>query len=117
MPQEITSGALQDRASQTDADRGLISIFRYLKELMEGIHSYGLATAVFALPLVVACFGLYFLYEGVNTPVVNMAKVGVGGFTLLFGSGLLFGLLYWFDKRSLWDKLKGSPKAKTSETT
>jgi hypothetical protein len=30
---------------------------------------------------------------------------------------LLFGLLYWFDKRSLWDKLKGSPKAKTSETT
>ena len=115
MPQEITAGGSQDRLSQNDA--GLTTVFRNLRELMEGIHSYGLATAVFALPLVVACFGLYFLFEGVNAPVVNMAKVGVGGFTLLFGSGLLFSLLYWFDKRSLWDKLKGSPKAKTSETT
>jgi hypothetical protein len=110
MPEEITTRGLQDRAVQTNEDRGLSSIFRYLRELMEGIHSYGLATVVFALPLVVACFGLYFLYEGVNTPVVNMAKVGVGGFTLLFGSGFLMGLLYWFEKHNLWDKLKPSPK-------
>ena len=117
MPQELTSGGLPDRASQTDTDGGPGSVFRYLRELMEGIHSYGLATAVFSLPLVVACFGLYFLYEGVNTSVVNIAKVGVGGFTLLFGSGFLIGLLYWFDKFGLWDTLKPSPNGKTSTTT
>jgi hypothetical protein len=114
MAEEITSGGLRDRASQTDADRGLTSVFRYLKELIESIHSYGLATVVFGLPLVVACFGLYFLYEGANAPVVNMAKVGVGGFTLLFGSGFLMGLLYWFQKFNLWDKLKPSPEGKTT---
>jgi hypothetical protein len=114
MPQEISSGGLPDRASQTDTNRDLSSVFRYLRELMEGIHSYGLATAVFALPLVVACFGLYFLYEGVNVPVVNIAKVSVGGCTLLFGSGFLMGLLYWFEEHNLWDRLKPSPKGKTS---
>src|SRR5215469_10260130 len=83
----ISEGLTSIPSAQTGTDRGVAGVFEDFVKLVKAIGTYGLPAAIFALPLAVACFGLYFLYVGVNAPAVNMPKVGVGAFTLLFGSG------------------------------
>jgi hypothetical protein len=93
-------------SGETNREGGVATVIEDLIRVIKAIGTYGLPTAVFALPLVVACFGLYFLYVGVNAPAVNMPKVEVGGGTLLFGSGFLMGLLHYFNKHQLWKEIK-----------
>ncbi|MFY9559150.1 MAG: hypothetical protein WAQ52_02850 [Terriglobales bacterium] len=102
---------LGDRSPEAGGG-GPTEVVRDFGEIAAVIGKYGVTTAIFALPLVVACFGLYFLWIAVNGPAVNMAKVGVGIFTVVFGSGLLILLLWMFDKRKLWKKLTPNQEQK-----
>ncbi len=45
-----------------------------------------------------------------NGAEVNIAKVGVGIFTVVFGSGLLILLLWMFNRYELWKKLERLPQ-------
>jgi hypothetical protein len=99
---------------QSGADRGVAGLIEDLIRLVKTIGTYGLPATIFALPLLVACFGLYFLYVGVNAPAVNMARVWIGGFTLLFGSGFLMAILHYFEKHRLWEKIKSWQPQKTA---
>jgi hypothetical protein len=85
---------------------GPIEVVRGFLQIVAAIGQYGVIAATFALPLVVACFGLYFLWIAVSGPEANGAKIGVGIFTIVFGSGLLILLLWIFDRRDLWKKLR-----------
>lgn len=69
------------------------------------VGKYGVAAIVFALPTVIGCFGVYSLGIAINDPQVSMAKVSVGIFATVFGSGLSILLLYLFTKMTLWDSL------------
>ena len=97
--QSVSNASREGEASPTD-------VFTHLSEVIASIGRYGITTAIFALPLVVACFGLYFLWVAVNGPEVVTAKVVVGIFTVVFGSGLLVLLLWMFNRYDLAKKLK-----------
>ena len=82
-------------------------------EVAKLIGKYGVATAIFAFPVVMGCYGLYFLWIAVSTAQVNVAKAMVGMFATLVGPGLTILLLHVFTKLDLWEKLlqKETPKA------
>ncbi len=69
------------------------------------IGKYGVAAMVFALPTIIGCFGVYFLAVAIGDAQVSTAKVAVGIFATIFGSGLTVLLLYLFTKMNLWDSL------------
>lgn len=80
-------------------------IFDELIRIVGVIGKYGVAALVFALPPIIGCFGVYFLAVAINDPQVLMAKVSVGIFATVFGSGLSIVLLYLFTNMKLWDIL------------
>ena len=112
------TGMNDDRDLSSQLGGGPAAIFKQLLEVVQAIGKYGLATVIFAFPVVLGCYGLYFLYLAVSTSQVNMGKAVVGMFTTLFSPGLTILLLYVFTWLNLWEKLliKEGPKtdAKTA---
>jgi hypothetical protein len=76
-----------------------------LGEIAELVGKCGLGAIIFSLPTVIACFGMYFLAVAIKDPQVSMAKVGVGMFATVFGSGICILLLYIFNSMDLWERL------------
>ena len=79
------------------------------------IGQYGVAAIVFALPTVIGCFGVYFLGIAMKDPQVILAKVSVGIFATVFGSGVSILLLYIFTNMNLWDRLGLSKVSKEGQ--
>ena len=74
------TGMNDDRDLPSQLGGGPGAIFKQLLEVAQAIGKYGLATVIFAFPVVLGCYGLYFLYLAVSTPQVNMGKAVVGMF-------------------------------------
>jgi hypothetical protein len=106
LPKQVSG----DTPSQGESTASPGSVLGSLLNVIAAIGKYGVTTAIFALPLVVTCFGLYFVWNGVNAATVNGAKVGVGLFTVVFGSGLLVLLLWMYSHSDIAQVLK--PKQK-----
>ncbi len=81
------------------------------------VGKYGVAAMVFALPTVIGCFGVYFLAIAIGDAQVSTAKVAVGIFATVFGSGLAVLLLYLFTNMNLWDKLGLSKLSQDQQKT
>ncbi len=93
------------------------SVVEDLVKIAEAIGKYGVSTVIFAFPPLMGCFGLYFLWIAVNDPQVSIAKVSVGIFATVFGSGLSLLLLYLFTHMGLWDKLGLSKLSQEQQKT
>ena len=100
-PPDVNEG--RDFASQLRVSPA--NIVTQVMELARVIGKYGLATVIFAFPVVLGCYGLYFLWLAVSTPQVNMAKAMVGMFTTLFSPGVTILLLWVFTRLNLWKEL------------
>lgn len=83
----------------------LRSIVKSLKELADVAGKYGVSVVIFAFAPLVGCFGLYFMWIAMSDAQLNMAKVVVGMFAVVFGSAYSILLLYVFTRMTLWDKL------------
>ncbi len=83
----------------------LRSIVKSLKEIAEVGGKYGVSVVIFAFAPLVGCFGLYFMWITMSDSQLNMAKVSVGVFAVVFGSAYSILLLYVFTRMNLWDKL------------
>ena len=105
----------RDLSSQLGGGPG--NIIEQLMKLVQAAGKYGLATVIFAFPVVVGCYGLYFLWLGVSGPQANMAKIGVGMFATVFGPALEILLLYVFTWLHLWEKLLNKEGPKTDPKT
>jgi hypothetical protein len=105
LAQTVTNADVKGKSLEASSDQGAGGAIRDLVEIANAIGKYGVASVIFAMPCVVACFGLYFMSIGVNAAQVNMAKVWVGIFDTVFGSGLLVLLLILFNKMELWEKI------------
>src|SRR6266404_5282021 len=81
------------------------SVVEDLIKIANVVGKYGVSVVIFAFPPLVGCFGLYFMWITMNESQVNMAKVTVGIFAVVFGSALSILLLYVFNRMNLWDKL------------
>jgi apolipoprotein N-acyltransferase len=103
---KIPTGITDNRDISSHLDRGPADIFKQLADVVQLAGKYGLATVIFAFPVVMGCYGLYFLWLAVSTPEVNTAKAVVGTFTTLVGPGLTILLLYVFTWLKLWEKLQ-----------
>lgn len=94
-----------DRDVASHLDVRPAGILEDLGSVVKLAGKYGLATMIFAFPVVMGCYGLYFLWLAVSTPEVNVGKAMVGVFTTLVGPGLTILLLYVFTWLGLWEKL------------
>ncbi|PYX32543.1 MAG: hypothetical protein DMG77_03125 [Acidobacteria bacterium] len=110
---KIPTSINDNRDISSHLDGTPADIFRRLTEVVQLAGKYGLATVIFAFPVVMGCYGLYFLWLAVSTPEVNMGKAMVGMFTTLVGPGLTILLLYVFTWLELWEKLLQRKGAKT----
>lgn len=81
-------------------------IIDQLIKVAQVVGKYGLATVIFAFPVVMGCYGLYFLWLAVSTPQVNMGRMIVGMFTTVFSPGLTVLLLWVFTRWNLWKILR-----------
>ncbi|HEY1270920.1 MAG TPA: hypothetical protein VGF08_03010 [Terriglobales bacterium] len=95
-----------DAEGRESDSKGPMDIVEILLRTAVTLSKHGITTAIFALPLVVACFGLYFLWIATTAVDVNTTKVEVGIFTIVFGSGLLILLLWLFNKLDIGKKLR-----------
>jgi hypothetical protein len=88
------------------------SIIEQVIKVAQVLGQYGLATVIFAFPVVLGCYGLYFLSLAVSTPQLNTGRMVVGMFATVFGPGLTIVLLLIFTRLNLWEKLlpKAEPK-------
>ena len=106
------TGMNDDRDLASQLGGGPAAIFKQLLDVVQAIGKYGLATVIFAFPVVLGCYGLYFLYLAVSTSQVNMGRAVVGMFATIFSPGLTFLLLYAFTKWDLWERLLVKARAK-----
>jgi hypothetical protein len=97
----------EDREIITQMGRGPADIVKQVIEVVQAISKYGLTTLIFAFPVLLGCYGLYFLWLAVSTPQLNLGKMIVGMFATIFGPGLTIVLLLLFTRLQLWDKLRG----------
>src|SRR5437667_9569475 len=84
---------LRTRAVTDDKDRisGITeagTVFDQLGKVVVAIGKYGVSAVIFALPTVIGCFGIYFLWIAVNAAEASTAKISVGIFVFGSGSGL-----------------------------
>ena len=86
------------------------TVFDQLGKVVVAIGKYGVSAVIFALPTVIGCFGIYFLWIAVNAAEARTAKISVGIFATVFGSGLTILLLYMFTRMNLWERLFGLGK-------
>jgi hypothetical protein len=93
------------------------TIFDQLRKVVEAIGKYGVSTVIFALPTVIGCFGIYFLWIAVNAAEASTAKISVGIFATVFGSGLTILLLYMFTRMNLWERLGLSKMSQDQQKT
>jgi hypothetical protein len=83
----------------------LRSVVKSLTQIAEVAGKYGVSVVIFAFAPLVGCFGLYFMWMTMSNSQLNIAKVIVGVFAIVFGSAYSILLLYLFTRMNLWDKL------------
>ena len=103
----------EDREIVSQMGRGPADIVKQVVEVIRAISKYGLTTVIFAFPVLLGCYGLYFLWLAVSTPQLNMCRMVIGMFATIFGPGLTIVLLLLFTKLQLWDKLRGEEELKS----
>ena len=103
----------EDREIVSQMGRGPADIVKQVVEVIRAISKYGLTTVIFAFPVLLGCYGLYFLWLAVSTPQLNMGRMVIGMFATIFGPGLTIVLLLLFTKLQLWDKLRGEGELKS----
>ena len=102
-----------DRNFSSQLGGGPGSIVDQVLRVAQLVGKYGLATVIFAFPVVVGCYGLYFLWLAVSTPQVNTGRMVVGMFATVFGPALTLLLLVVFTRLHLWEKLLEKEKPKS----
>jgi hypothetical protein len=103
----------EDREIVSQMGRGPADIVKQVVELVHAISKYGVITLIFAFPVLLGCYGLYFLWLAVSTPQLNVGKMAIGMFATIFGPGLTIVLLLLFTTLELWDKLRGEEELKS----
>jgi hypothetical protein len=83
----------------------LRSVVKSLTQIAEVAGKYGVSVVIFAFAPLVGCFGLYFMWMTMSDLQLNIAKVIVGVFAVVFGSAYSILLLFLFTRMNLWDKL------------
>src|SRR5439155_24122890 len=73
------------------------TVFDQLGKVVVAIGKYGVSAVIFALPTVIGCFGIYFIWFVVNSAEASTANIRFGIFVTVFGSGLKILLLYMFN--------------------
>ena len=106
MPDPFSTTSIQESDTVSSQVGGSpAAVFDQLIKVVQAVGRYGLATVIFAFPVVMGCFGLYFLSLAVGTAQLNMGRMIVGMFTTIFGSGLTILLLWVFTRWHLWELL------------
>lgn len=103
----------EDRSFSSQIGGGPGAIVDQVMRVAQVVGKYGLATVIFAFPVVLGCYGLYFLWLAVSTPQVNTARMVVGMFATVFGPALTILLLLVFTRLNLWEKLLVKEKPAT----
>ena len=107
MPDPFSTTSIQGSDTVSSQVGGSpVAVVDQLINVAQAVGRYGLATVIFAFPVVMGCFGLYFLSLAVGTAQLNMGRMIVGMFTTVFGSGLTILLLWVFTRWHLWEQLR-----------
>jgi|SRR5579872_2587487 len=114
MPDPFSTTSIHESDSVPSQISGSpVAVVDQLIKVAQVVGKYGLATVIFAFPVVMGCFGLYFLWLAVSTTQLNMGRMIVGMFTTVFSPGLTILLLWVFTRWDLWERLR--PKEEQSQ--
>ena len=107
MPDPFSTTSIQGSDTVSSQVGGSpVAVVDQLINVAQAVGRYGLATVIFAFPVVMGCFGLYFLWLAVGTPQLNMGRMIVGMFTTIFSPGLTILLLWVFTRWNLGEQLR-----------
>jgi len=107
----------EERDLSSEIRGGPAGVIEQVMKVAQVVGRYGLTTVIFAFPVVLGCYGLYFLWLAASAPQANMAQVIVGIFATIFGPGLTILLLYVFTRWNLWERLRVKEGSKNHPKT
>ena len=112
-PNLIPTKLSEDREIVSQTNYSPTDVVTQVLDMVRAIGRYGVTTLIFAFPVLLGCYGLYFLWLAVSTPQLNVGRMVIGMFATIFGPGLTIVFLLLFTKLDLWDKLRGEAKVKS----
>ncbi len=112
MPAPLVPASIHENRDVSSQLSGPAAVIDQFLKVAQVVSKFGLATIIFAFPVVMGCYGLYFLWVAVNTPQVEVPTAVVGMCLTLMGPCLTVLLLYVFTKLGLWERLLPKESAK-----